>query len=121
MLPIVLGAAMGLVKGKRDADQKQRDIAYRSAVQAYSPWTKMNPDAVAITDAKGGLAEGFAGGMSGAAFQQGMAHSPATNTLTSASEQPKEMSLDGHSFSMNPLDITKIDASHKSKSPWARV
>lgn len=64
MLPLIM-AGMGLLKGRQDKEQQNRDRGLQATTVALSPWTHMSPSQIPIQAAGGGIAEGLGGFIGG--------------------------------------------------------
>lgn len=64
----LIGAGLGLVKGKFDQDREKRDRQVQAQTTRFSPWTHMQAGPVQAADMMGAVMQG---GSTGAALGQG--------------------------------------------------
>ena len=82
MLPVLVGAGLGLVKGHMDRQQEKKDRKTQAEIQRWSPWTGMQGQNVKSTSMLGSAAQGAMGGaMVGQMMGPGAA-APATTAET---------------------------------------
>jgi hypothetical protein len=90
MLPLLIGAGVGMLKGAMDAkaqrEAQANNMQANAAALQYSPWTKMNPGMMAggADPALSNMFEGAVGGaMQGSQFMGGAA-APAAAAMPKA-------------------------------------
>lgn len=78
MLPILIGAGVGLAKGLADQQQEKKDRRTQAEIQRWSPWTGLQGQQVKGTNLLNTTAQGaMAGGMLGQGMGGGAAAAPA--------------------------------------------
>lgn len=66
MIPLIVGAALGLAKAAEDQDKEKRERVVSAAQARWSPWTHMTPDKVNQASPMGDIGQGI---YAGAQFQ----------------------------------------------------
>ncbi len=78
---LIAGAGLGLLRGDEQKRKEKDQRLLNSEITRYSPWTRINPEAVNPADPTGALLQGtLAGGMMG----QGISRTNAANAALSA-------------------------------------
>ena len=75
MLPMLIGAGVGLAKGHMDRQQERKDRKTQAEIQRWSPWTGLQGQQVKNTSM---LGAGMQGAMGGAMIGQAMGGGGAT-------------------------------------------
>ena len=105
---LIAGAGLGLLRGEEGKRKEKDQRLLNAEITRYSPWTRMNPEAVNPADPTGNVMQGA---MTGAMMGQGISRTNAANAALAGqgagAAAPQPMYVQGQGM-----------APYAQASPW---
>lgn len=116
MIPMLIGAALGLAKAASDQAKEKRDRAQASTTAAWSPWTKLQPDKVQSADPIGTIGQGA---FSGAQFEAANPNFMSTPGGSAAAAASNAAPTDTMSYAQQAPGQAMNAQQMQQRFPWA--